>query len=468
MRSRAVGDGVTILVVDESREAQAALAEAIREAGYGAVTSAPGEEALAACRRAIFPVIVADSRFGSDKSGLSALHAYKALQPDAEIIITTVHPGDCSRSENLQAGAFDCLAKPFPAQDLIVQIARALAHRELERETQALRRVLSDRSLVSSFVGRSPAILEARKRMVMAADSILPVLIRGETGTGKSLAARLIHVNSPRREQRLMTLDCRASPETLLGADLFGAIPGDPDDPHPSRAGAMVEANGGTVLLEEVAALSSTLQTALLRVLKTRRLRRPGSKHPIPLDVRLIATDRGNLASEVRRGRFRHELYERLSMIEVNLPPLRDRPGDIPELVGYFLNRQRQPQGTICHLSPQGQLMLLAYGWPGNVLELEDCLKTAAEASPSGILSPAAFPLEIRSSFSHELSRDDLFAGLPSLQELGKRYLSHVMELTKGNKSEAAAVLGISRKTLYRMKGRFNVWPRGPRKKRDT
>jgi len=468
VNQKADQSGVKILVVDDDAEGRERLREAIQEENYNVVSTPTGDRALEACRSEILDVIISDSRWGSDATGLEALRVFRALQPEVEVIITTADPDQCPASKVLRAGAYHYLARPFPVDHLIVQIGRALGYREVLRENQALRRQLGEEAHASVLVGHSPAMQEIRKRITMVAASHSPVLIQGERGTGKDLVARIIHSTGPRRDQRFMPLDCRAYADRVLEVELFGCVQGGPGDDRGPRRGVLEEANGGTVLLDNADALPSAVQTELLRTLERRRLRRVGSKESAAIDIRLIAAEAGSLAKMVRQGRFREDLYERLRVIEIALPALRDRSEDIPDLSVHFLAKLGRERGKTYEVSRLAHLMLCSYAWPGNVRELRHALAWAVEQNRSGTLLPEEFPQELRASFFHGTRLDELYAGLPSLQDLGKRYLAYALRLTRGNKSEAAAILGISRKTLYRMRGPHSVWPRPSRKKRHA
>ena len=457
MNTAATSATVNILVVDEDRETRQLLREVLSEEGYNVVASSGGEEALEAGRQECFDVIISDLKLGPDLSGLDALRAYRAIQPDAEVIVTTT-PGTVGTAiEALKGGAFQYLSKPFKADELIIEVGRALENRNLIRENRDLKRQLRSQVQLSGLVGRSPAMLEVSRRIALVTDSRSPVLIYGESGTGKELVAQAIHHNGPRASQRFLAVDCGALTESLLETELFGHVRGSPAGAAGSRRGVLEEASGGTVFLDEVAEMSPALQVKLLRTLEEQEIRRVGGSQPISIDVRIIAASKCSLAERVEQGKFRQDLYYRLRLVEIALPPLRERTEDIPLLVEHFLKRFERERGRTFSVSPPAQSMLVSYAWPGNVRELENALEAAAALSQSGVLMPADFPPKVCADF-HDASRlEDFYADLPSLDELERRYVAHVLKLTRANKLKTAGILGINRKTLYRMIQRFGL-----------
>ena len=456
---------VRILVAEHNPARRDRIAEAIREHGYEVATTEAGEEALVALKQGIFDAVIAGAQYESDTSGVPVLHAIRAIQPDAEVIILAAEGAVASAAEVLAAGAYQYLAPPFQVEELLVHLGNALAHRNLLLEVQLLRRQCAEQVGPPCLLGESPAMQEVRERMVVAASVRSPVLIRGEAGTGKDLVARSIHALGPRQDRPFAIVDCRL-PEAHLEAELFGYTGGKSDGSPPSRRGMIEEASGGTVFLDAVAELPQGLQAKLLRTLQTHRLRRVGGGESVPVDVRVISSDRGGLAARQRQGNFREDLLDCLSAIEIDLPPLRDRSADIPALAAHLLERLGEKSGKNWRLSPQALSMLTACAWPGNVRELASALKYAAMQSPEEEIGPAAFPPDVRAGFLPETVFADLSAGLPSLDELGRRYSTHVLKLTGGNKTAAAAILGVARTRLYKLQ-KPATQPR-PTKTRDA
>lgn len=448
---------VNILVVDDDRDTRELLREVLSEEGYNVVTSSSGEEALQVGKQECFDLIISDMKLGPDLSGLDVLRAYKTLQPESEVILITAFGTMETAIEALKGGAFDYLSKPFKIDELLVQVGRALENRNLIRENRALKRQLGSQVQLSSLVGRSPAMLEVYKKIAMVSDSRSTVLIYGESGTGKELVAKAIHHNGPRTNQRFLAVNCGALTESLLESELFGHVRGSFTGAFGNTRGIFEEASGGTVFLDEVAEMSPALQVKLLRTLEEQEVRRVGSNRPILIDVRIIAASNRNLAERVEQGKFRQDLYYRLRVIEIALPPLRERTEDVPLLVEHFLKKLEHERGRTFSVTPQALSVLVSYAWPGNVRELENALEAAVALTRAGVLTPEDLPPKVRAEF-HDASRlEDLYANLPSLEELERRYLAHVLRMTRENKTRTAGILGISRKTLYRMAERFKL-----------
>jgi DNA-binding NtrC family response regulator len=448
---------VNILVVDDDRDTRELLREVLSEEGYNVVTSSSGEEALQVGKQECFDLIISDMKLGPDLSGLDVLRAYKTLQPESEVILITAFGTMETAIEALKGGAFDYLSKPFKIDELLVQVGRALENRNLIRENRALKRQLGSQVQLSSLVGRSPAMLEVYKKIAMVSDSRSTVLIYGESGTGKELVAKAIHHNGPRTNQRFLAVNCGALTESLLESELFGHVRGSFTGAFGNTRGIFEEASGGTVFLDEVAEMSPALQVKLLRTLEEQEVRRVGSNRPILIDVRIIAASNRNLAERVEQGKFRQDLYYRLRVIEIALPPLRERTEDVPLLVEHFLKKLEHERGRMFSVTPQALSVLVSYAWPGNVRELENALEAAVALTRAGVLTPEDLPPKVRAEF-HDASRlEDLYANLPSLEELERRYLAHVLRMTRENKARTAGILGISRKTLYRMAERFKL-----------
>ncbi|MCJ7501946.1 MAG: sigma-54 dependent transcriptional regulator [Acidobacteriia bacterium] len=448
---------VNILVVDDDRDTRELLREVLSEEGYNVVTSSSGEEALQVGKQECFDLIISDMKLGPDLSGLDVLRAYKTLQPESEVILITAFGTMETAIEALKGGAFDYLSKPFKIDELLVQVGRALENRNLIRENRALKRQLGSQVQLSSLVGRSPAMLEVYKKIAMVSDSRSTVLIYGESGTGKELVAKAIHHNGPRTNQRFLAVNCGALTESLLESELFGHVRGSFTGAFGNTRGIFEEASGGTVFLDEVAEMSPALQVKLLRTLEEQEVRRVGSNRPILIDVRIIAASNRNLAERVDQGKFRQDLYYRLRVIEIALPPLRERTEDVPLLVEHFLKKLEHERGRMFSVTPQALSVLVSYAWPGNVRELENALEAAVALTRAGVLTPEDLPPKVRAEF-HDASRlEDLYANLPSLEELERRYLAHVLRMTRENKTRTAGILGISRKTLYRMAERFKL-----------
>lgn len=446
-----------ILVVDDDADTQDLLREVLSEGGYRVVTSGSGEEALRIGEQETFDVIISDMKLGPDLNGLDVLKAYKSIQPGSEVILITAFGSMETAIEAVKAGAFDYLSKPFKIDEVLLQVSRALENRDLIRENQNLKRQLGSQVQLPSLVGRSPGMLEVYKKIAMVSDSRCTVLIYGESGTGKELVARAIHHNGPRADQRFFAVNCGALAESLLETELFGHARGSFTGAFEDKRGILEEASGGTVFLDEVSEMSPALQVKLLRAIEELEVRRIGSNQVIKIDLRFIAASNRVLGQAVEEGKFRSDLYYRLRVVEINIPPLRERREDIPLLVEHFLKRFGRERERTFSVSSPALSALLSYNWPGNVRELENALEAAVALNRSGVITLEDLPPKLKPESQNGECLEQLHADLPSLDELEKRYLAHVLKVTRDNKARAAGILGINRKTLYRMAERFKL-----------
>jgi len=448
---------VNILVVDDDRETRDLLGEVLGEEEYHVVTSGSGEEALEIGKQECFDVIISDMRLGPKLNGLDVLRAYKTIQPGSEVILITAFGSMESAIEAVKAGAFDYLSKPFKIDEVLLKVKQALENGRLIRENRSLKQQLESQVQLSSLVGRSPRMLELYKKIAMVSDSRSTVLIYGASGTGKELVAKAIHHNGPRANQLFFAVNCGALTETLLESELFGHVRGSFTGAIGNKRGIFEEASGGTVFLDEVSEMSPALQVKVLRVMEEQEIRRIGSNPVIKVDVRIIASSNRKLSELVEQGAFREDLYYRLRVIEIELPSLRERAEDIPLLVEHFLNKFGQERGQNHSISQGALSVLLSYPWPGNVRELENAIESAVALNRSGVIMPEDLPPKVRAESRDGDQPAGLYANLPSLDELEKRYLAHVLKVTGENKARTAEILGISRRTLYRMAERFSL-----------
>ncbi len=447
----------SILVVDDDRVTLDLLREVMSEQGYRVVTAGSAEEALEVGKQETFEVIISDMKLGSKLNGLDVLRAYKSIHPESEVILITAFGSMETAIEAVKAGAFDYLSKPFKIEEVLLQVERALDNRNLVRENRNLKRQLEKQVQLASLVGRSPRMLDVYKKIAMVSESRSTVLIYGESGTGKELVAKAIHHNGPRAHRQFFAVNCGALTESLLESELFGHSRGSFTGAVENKRGIFEEADGGTVFLDEVSEMSPALQVKLLRTIEEQEVRRIGSNQVVRVDVRIIAAGNRNLSELVEQGKFRQDLYFRLRVIEMELPPLRDRTEDIPLLIEHFLKKFERERGPACSVSPQALSALVSYGWPGNVRELENALEAAVALNRSGVITPEDLPPKIRAESRNGERLEDLYADLPTLEELEKRYLAHVLQVTGENKARTAGILGINRKTLYRMADRYKL-----------
>src|SRR5689334_9425249 len=357
-------DATSILVVDDDQETRELLREILNEEGYRVTTSGSGEEALEIGQREFFDVIISDMKLGPDLDGLDVLRAYKSIQPESEVILITAFGSMETAIEAVKAGAFDYISKPFKIDEVVLQVGRALQNRSLVRENRNLKRQLGSQAGLSRLIGRSAAMLDIYKKIGMIADSRSTVLIYGESGTGKELVARAIHYNGGRANEMFFAVNCGGLAESLLETELFGHVRGSFTGAFQNKRGIFEEASGGTVFLDEVSEMSPALQVKLLRFIEEQKIRRLGSNQMLKVDVRLIAASNRYVQALVAEGKFRQDLYYRLRVIELNLPPLRERTEDISLLVDHFLREFGEERGREYQVSPKALSALVSYAWP--------------------------------------------------------------------------------------------------------
>jgi DNA-binding NtrC family response regulator len=379
--------------------------------------------------------------------GLKVLNFSREQQPDTPVIVVTAYGNIEGALDTIQQGAFDYLSKPFDV-DAIVRVARrALEQKRLIEENRSLKEQVRSPSLV----GRSAALLEVFKQVARAAQSEVPVLITGETGTGKEMVARSLHQRSNRSRAPFIAVDCNAIAESLMESELFGHAKGAFTGATGARRGLFEEASGGTLLLDEIGDIGPKIQSQLLRALQEGEIRRVGESTPVKVDVRIVAATNKDLKALVKEGRFREDLLYRLDVVSLHLPPLRERREDIPALVEHLASVHVRG-GARPVVTPEAIQRLMAYDWPGNVRQLENVVARALALNGTGILSPGDFPAPIGDATAPQ-GPAGLSDDFPPLDELSRRYAQQVLQHTAGNKSEAARILGVDRKTLYKLLG---------------
>jgi DNA-binding NtrC family response regulator len=365
------------------------------------------------------------------------------------VIILTAFATIETAIEAIHAGAYDYLSKPFRMDEIALVVRRTLEAQRLARDNARFRRELGERYAVTSLVGQSPPMVAIYTLIARVAALDTTVLILGETGTGKELVARAIHYASPRADRPFVVVDCTALPEALFESELFGHERGAFTGAVAARRGLLESAAGGTCFLDEVGELSPALQAKLLRALQERVIRRVGGNEPVPIDVRIIAATNRDLRTRAEQGAFRGDLYYRLNVVPIEMPPLRERRQDIPILARHFLAKFAQATGkAVAALSPAAAARLEAYHWPGNVRELEHAIERAVALASSAVLLPEDLPPELSRTGPPAPPRPPRRM---TLEELKQWYVGEVLEETGGNKARAADILGIDRKTLYRM-----------------
>ena len=443
-----------ILVVDDDRETCRFMRELLQEPGREIETAETPEAALALLEGSRFDIVLSDMNLNAELSGLDLLRAFKARDPEVEVVLISAFGTLETALEAVKAGAFDYVSKPVDIGQVREVVGRALARRARSGEPRAAVFPPS-RAADDGLIGRSGGMLAVYKQIALACASDAPVLVTGETGTGKELVARAIHRHGARSARPFVPINCGALPEGLLESELFGHLRGAFTGAVADRKGLFEEARGGTVFLDEIGEMSPALQVRLLRTLELGEVRPVGSPRAMNVDVRVIAATHRDLEQAAREGTFRQDLFYRLHVFAIRVPPLRDRREDVPLLVAHFLAGFASRGRGGVSLTPAAVAALAAHDWPGNVRELENTLERLAVEARGGTIDVADLPPFFRER--PPALEEPLFTGLPSLEEVEKRYLRHVLAAVKGNRSRAAEVLGIDRRTLYRMAERFGI-----------
>ncbi len=412
-------------------------------------TTQRADEALRLAREP-FDLLISDINLDSPQNGMDVLRAFKTGNPAGQVVLISGFGTLQTAIEAVRAGAYDYISKPFNISEVKATVERALA--------DAAAPAPSERPQLSvpppGLIGRTAGMLAVYKQIAHAANATAPVLIAGESGTGKELVARAIHVNGRRSARAFVPINCGALTESVLESELFGHTRGAFTGAITDTKGIFEQANGGTVFLDEIGETSPALQVKLLRVLQEGEVRPVGASRMVKVDVRVVAATNVDLEREVAQQHFRQDLFYRLSVIVINVPALRDRREDIPLLVETFLQNACSRAGRRVDLTPAAVSALTTYRWPGNVRELENTIERMVVFSRGSTIDVADLPF--RAANTPDL-HERLFVDLPSLDEIERRYLLHVIEQVGGNRTRAAEVLGIDRRTLYRMAERFGI-----------
>jgi len=445
-----------VLIVDDDKSMCELLAEGLVQHGYETRWSASAHGALAQLAEHHFDVVLTDINM-RDMSGLELCQKATEAHPQLPVIVITAFGSMETAVQAIRVGAYDFITKPFDIEVVAIAIERAVKHGVLTREVQRLQRAVDESRRFDELLGASPAMKEVYDLLERVGESESTVLVSGESGTGKELVARALHRRSKRSAGPFVAINCAAMPEQLLESELFGHTKGAFTDARSARPGLFVQAKGGTIFLDEIGDMPVGLQPKLLRALQERTVRPVGGDTETPIDVRVVAASNRDLETAIEERKFREDLYYRINVIHVELPPLRARGADVLLLATHYLQHfAAQSQKEVRSLDAEAAEKLSAYAWPGNVRELANCMERAVALTRNESIGIGDLPEKIRSyRTSHVLVAATDPSELVPMEEVEKRYILRVLEAVGGNKTLAAQVLGLDRKTLYRKLDRY-------------
>jgi DNA-binding NtrC family response regulator len=440
----------TLLVVDDDAAMRQMLVSLLKGQGYEVHEAASADAALQLAGQTELDAVLSDIRMPG-RTGVELVGDLRGARPETPVVLMTAFGSIDSAVEAMRAGAFDYITKPFEPEVALLALERALEHRVLEEENRRLRRAVDRTSAFGDLIGESPAMREIFALIRKIAHGRSSVLITGESGTGKEVVARTIHYHGTRAEKAFIPINCTAIPEGLLESELFGHVRGAFTGAHTSKRGLFEKANGGTLFLDEIGDMGPALQGKLLRVLQDGEIRPVGGTQSVKVDVRIIAATNKDLQAEIDSGNFREDLYYRLNVIPIHIPPLRDRPEDVPALVDAFVIKHSGE--TRRAVSPAAVERLKACPWKGNARELENVIERALALCECPEVGPDDLPIGPTGAASENRAESLVATAVHNnltLRELEERYIGEIMKCTGGNKVRAARILGIDRKTLYR------------------
>jgi two-component system, NtrC family, response regulator len=448
----------TILVVDDEKNYLLVLKELLGEEGYEVLTAQSASEALNLFHETELDLVITDMRMPG-MSGMDLLSALRDRDPHLPVIMMTAFATVEKAVEAMKKGAYDYIMKPFDNEALKKTVVKALAMGRVIKENRLLSRELKEKFGPTDLIGNSYPMRQVRELILKVAATKATVLISGQSGTGKELVARAIHFNSPRKDKPLVSVNCSALTETLLESELFGHEKGSFTGAVAQRKGRFETADGGTLFLDEVGEMAPSVQVTLLRVLQNREFERVGGNKTIKVDVRVITATNKNLAEEVKKGNFREDLYYRLNVVHIEVPPLRERKEDLPLLVRYFLERfsREMNKKEVPAMAPEVMAALLAYDWPGNIRELENMVERAVILNPGSVIRLEDLPFREKSLDLTEMPIEKLIPPQAKLNEVldlvEKKMITQALARAGQVQAQAADLLGITRNLLfYKMK----------------
>lgn len=445
-----------ILLIEDEELSRESLTKLLKTAGYAVKGAASGERAVQFLEVERFDIVVADL-FLPDSNGIDILKTVKQTSPETEVILITGHASAETAVKAMKEGAFDYITKPLNFDELQIILTKAAEKHQLLNENVYLRKQLRDRYGFANIIGNSPAMQKvfSRVRRIINTDST--VLILGESGTGKEIVAKAIHFNGPRKEKPFIAVNCAAIPETLLESELFGHVKGSFTGAIRDKIGKFEAANQGTIFLDEIGTMPMHLQTKLLRVLQEQEVEKVGANKPVKLDVRVISATNINLEEEVRKGNFREDLFYRLNVIPIVIPPLRERVEDILPLTKHFVEKCcREMKRPLMTVSKEALQTLEFYLWPGNVRELENVVERVVALTDGDFITMQDIPANIREQAMTKVTERGVDL-TKTINEIEKQMITEALSLTKGVKAQAAAMLKLNRTTLVEKMRRLGI-----------
>jgi DNA-binding NtrC family response regulator len=440
-----------VLVVDDERDSAEVLCDLLVSRQNDAVAVDRGDAALQKLDEGDFDVVITDVRMDG-MSGIELCQKVRASHPDFPVMVITGQADVETAVAALRAGAWDFVTKPLNADHVMAAVARAIDHRRTRSEVRRLRKALAATRPIKEIIGDSASVRGVTELVGRIADGDATVLITGESGTGKELVAQAVHSLGPRKDEPFVAVNCGAVPANLLESELFGHVKGAFTDARRDRPGLFIQAGAGTVFLDEIGEMPLDMQVKLLRVLQQRSLRPVGGDEEMPFSARVVCATNRDLETEVEEGRFRQDLFYRVNVVTIEVPPLRSRGSDVLMLAHHFLKRIADRTGKdVSSISPDASRKLLDYDWPGNVRELENGMERAVAMARMSEIQVDDLPAKIRDHHSTRLVIEgDDPSELVTMSEMERRYVRRVLDACGGNKTQAAKVLGIDRRSLYR------------------
>ena len=451
---------IRVLVVNDDEPHAHAVAESLERVGYECAVATSGREGLRQIEEQVFDIVITDLIM-EGVGGMEVLAKAKRELPDAEVVILTGNNTIKAAVSAMQAGASTYLTKPLDINELRTKADKASQSQRLQRSNLELQRQLNEKFGFEGVIGNSPAMHSVVAKLRQIAPTSASVLITGESGTGKELVAKALHINSPRKDKPFVPLNCAELSENVLESELFGHVKGAFTGADRDRIGRFQYANGGTLFLDEIGDMPIAIQVKLLRVLETGQIVRVGTNDPVKVNVRLISATNCDLSDAIAEGKFRQDLFHRLKVVSVKLPPLRERRDDFPLLIDYFLKEFSAAHGKlITSVTPAVRKVLLGYAWPGNVRELRNVIESMVVMDADGVIDVDDLTEDLQQVASS--GKSDGQSGLDalvgkSLEEIERHYIASTLEFANGNREEAARLLGIGERTLYRKLKEYGI-----------